>query len=113
MLIFSFESSRFLPHSTIWSDLLSLQIVLCGRKREDKKRVPFSVLSPQELIDKKGTLLPSSFADKCNCSLMLHLFSTLRRKFHLRKSFHKSIFGILNTLDMDKNRLQNQSIAIW
>ena len=30
---------------------------------------------------------------------MLPLFSTLRRNFHLQKSFHKPIFGILNRLN--------------
>ena len=39
-------------------------------------------------------LYTMSFANKCNLSLMLPLFSTLRRKFHLQKSFYKLVFGI-------------------
>ena len=76
-----------------------------------KKRVPFSVLSAQEPIDKKG--LPFSFfANQCNSSLMLHgpFFD-----FAEEVSFavHQSVFGILNRLDIDKKGLQNQIIAVW
>ena len=67
----------------------------------DKKRVPFPVLSLQKTIDKKGYPF-SSFANKCNRSLMLPLFSTLQRNFHLQKSFHKPIFGTLDRLDIGK-----------
>ena len=42
----------------------------------DKRRVPFSVLSAQEPVDKKGYPF-SSFANKCNRSLMLALSSSL------------------------------------
>ena len=77
----------------------------------DKKRVLFSILSAQEPIDKKGYPF-SSFANQCNSSLMLAHSSTLRRKFHLQKSFHESVFGILN-IDIDKKGLQNQSIVVW
>ena len=40
-------------------------------------------------------------------------FSTLQRNFYLQKSFHKPIFDILNRLDIDKKRSQNQSITVW
>ena len=51
-------------------NLTPLPIFLSDSKI-DKKRVPFSVLSAQEPIDKKGYPF-SSFANKCNSSLMLH-----------------------------------------
>ena len=41
---------------------------------------------------------------------MLALSSTLRRKLHLQKSFHKSVFGISDRLDIDKKLLQNQTL---
>ena len=65
-------------------------------------------------IDKKGYPF-SSFANKCNRSLMqpCNPFSTLQRNFHLQKSFHKPIFDILNRLDIDKKGSQNQSITVW
>ena len=80
-------------------NLTPLPIVLSDSKID---KIPFSILSLQKPIDKKGTYPFSSFANKCNRSLMLPLFSTFQRNFHLPKSFHKPIFDILNRLDIDK-----------
>ena len=45
-------------------------LIFLSDSKIDKKKVPFSVLSPQEPIDKKGDPF-SFFANKCNRSLML------------------------------------------
>ena len=53
-------------------------------------------------------------------NLLHFLVSTLKNFLILKlpepctnwKSFHKSVFGILNRLDVDKKGLQNQSIDV-
>ena len=83
-----------------------LPIVLSDSKI-DKKRVPFPSCSYKNQLIKKGTLF-----HLLQTNVNAH-YRSLRRNFHLQKSFHKPIFGILNRLDIDKKGSQNQSITVW
>ena len=72
---------------------------------------------------KKGKLFGLSHREKRvkKMNLLHFLVSTLKNFLILelpepptdQKSFHKSVFGILNRLDIDKKGLQNQSIVVW
>ena len=72
---------------------------------------------------KKGMFFGLSHREKrVKKMILLHfLVSTLKNFLILElpepstdyKSFHKSFFGILNRLDIDKKELQNQRFVVW
>ena len=61
-----------------------------------KKWYPFPSCRYKNQLIKKGTLF-----HLLQTNVIAH-YRSLRRNFHLQKSFHKPIFGILNRFDIDK-----------
>ena len=83
-----------------WTPLL---IILSDCKIDKKKIVPFSVLSLEEPVDKKGTLFHLLQTNVIDLGIFIY-----------RKAFiNQFSIYILNRLDIDKKRSQNQNITVW